>query len=331
VCQRTMANQGLDLPKQIDNGDRRMNNRVIDSEVITELLKAACPERADDIDIYWTTFAPTFSVRQDDVGMAMSAREDKVSWMHKTLAHDWVVTFAGIKAVAAYGPHIFVGRLVGSLVKEFFDQDEGMAEAEQELDSLLYFAKEIAHVKLLDDLPWPDEVPQPGTSRDSLKKVEDKACFDLACMAAAASFFHELRHVQFFAQGDTPADRLEEERQCDDFSREFLTAKVSEYCNSSGDDLLQTKSKRIIALSCAAFSIGMAESKGMATAVAGTHPPIAERFRHLVLKAHAPDDATCWHYLACLLVAILRKERKMPDTIPFDSSKSLCEQLVALL
>ncbi|MBS0405572.1 MAG: hypothetical protein JSS17_04340 [Proteobacteria bacterium] len=139
-------------------------------------------------------------------------------------------------------------------------------------------------------------------------KSTDKACFDLACMAAAASFFHELRHVQFFAQGDTPADGLEEKRQCDVFSREFLTAKVSEYCNSSGDDLLQTKSKRIVALSCAAFSIGMAESRGMANAVAGTHPPVADRFRHLVLKAHAPDDATCWHYLACLLVAILRKE-----------------------
>lgn len=308
-----------------------MNNLVVDSEVITELLKASCPERADEIDFYWKKFAPTFSVRQDDVGMAMSAREDKVSWMHKTLAHDWVVTFAGIKAVAAYSPHIFFGRLVGSLAKEFFDQDEGMADAEQELDNLLYFANEIARVKQLDDLTWPNDVPQPGTSRDSLKKVEDKACFDLACMAAAASFFHELCHVQFYEQDDAPTDRLEEERQCDDFSRELLTGKVGEYCSSNGDDLQQTTSKRIIALSCTAFAIGMAESKGMAAAVAGTHPPVSERFRHLVLKAQAPDDATCWNYLACLLVAMLRKESKMPDKIPFVSLKSLCEHLVALL
>lgn len=308
-----------------------MNNRMIDSEVITELLKVACPERADDIDTYWKTFAPKFSIRQDDVGMAMSAFGNKVSWMHKTLAHDWVVTFAGMKAVAAYGPHIFFGRIVGSLTKEFFDQDEGLADAEQEIDSLLYLAKEIALVKQLDDLPWPNEVPQPGTSRESLKKVEDQACFDLACMAAAASFFHELRHVQFSEDKNAPADRQEEERQCDDFSRELLIAKVGEYCRSSGEDLQQTTSKRIIALSCTAFAIGMGQSNNMAAAVVGTHPSVAERFRHLALKAHALEDATCWNYLACLLVAMLRKQRKMSATIPFDSYKSLCVQLVELL
>lgn len=309
-----------------------MSDRVVvESEMIETLLKAACPERAGDIAVYWQKFAPTFSVRQDDVGMAMSALANRVTWMHKTLAHDWVVTFAGMKAVAAYGPHIFFGQLAGSLIKEFFDQDERLADTEQELDGLLYFAKQIGLVKQLDELPWPEEIPQPGAARASLAKVEDKACFDLACMAAAATLFHEMRHVQFSAEGDAPADRLEEERQCDDFSREMLVANVREYCKASGDDELQTTSKRIIALSCAAFAIGLAETRGMSAAIAGTHPTLGERFTHLVLKAQAPQDAACWEYLACLLVAMLRRDGKMPDAIRFGSSKSLCEQLVALL
>lgn len=309
-----------------------MNDRVVvESEVIATLLEAACPERAGDIAVYWQKFAPTFFVRQDDVGLPMSAHANKVTWMHKTLAHDWVVTFAGMKAVAAYGPHIFFGQIVGSLIKEFFDQDEGLVDAEQELEGLLYFAKQIGRVKHLEELTWPDEIPQPGAARDSLEKVEDKACFDLACMAAAATLFHEMRHVQFSGESNAPADRLEEERQCDDFSREMLVANVGEYCKNSGDDQLQTTSKRIIALSCAAFAISVAETREMSAAITGTHPTLAERFTHLVLKAQAPQDAPCWGYLACLLVAILRRDRKMPDSIRFDSSKSLCAQLVALL
>jgi hypothetical protein len=309
-----------------------MSDRIeVESEVIERLLKAACPERSDDIADYWRKFAPTFSVRPDDVGLAMSARASKVSWMHKTLAHDWVVTFAGMKAYAAYSPHVLFGRITGSLVKEFFDQDEDLARTEAELDNLLYFAKQIGLVKQLDELPWPEDIPQPGTARESLEKVEDKACFDLACMAAAASLFHEMRHVQFAGDGDAPEDGIEEERQCDDFSREMLVASVGEYCKISGYDTVQTLSKRIIALSCTAFTIGVAEAKGMSAAIAGTHPILAERFTHLVLKAEAPEDAFCWEYLACLLIAMLRRDRKMPDAMPFDSPKSLCQELVALL
>ena len=59
--------------------------------VVSNLLHGACPERAPEFEVFWERFEPRFALKQDDAGLAISARGNKVSWMHKTFAHDWVV------------------------------------------------------------------------------------------------------------------------------------------------------------------------------------------------------------------------------------------------
>lgn len=252
--------------------------------------------------------------------------------MHKTFAHDWVVTFAGFKALAAYGPHVLFGEAFsGEISAQALDDDVGLGAAEAELDALLYFAKQVRLVSDLEALDWPSEVPQPGTSREALADVEDQACFDIACLAAAATFLHEFRHVQFAAEGTAPTVPADEEQACDDFSRTMLLEKVDVYSFSAAEVADRVASKRVIGLASAALTIAQAESQNMASAVQGTHPPTRERFVHLVLKADVADNATCWSYTACLLIALLRRGARLPQHVRFASPKNLCQQLVALL
>ncbi|WP_425258149.1 hypothetical protein ACPOLB_21820 [Rubrivivax sp. RP6-9] len=300
--------------------------------VVSNLLLGACPERASEFEVFWEQFEPRFALKQDGTGLAISARGNKVSWMHKTFAHDWVVTFAGFKALAAYGPHVLFGEaLSGEISTQTLGGDEGLRTAEEELDALLYFAKQIQLVSDLDALDWPTEVPRPGTSREALASVEDQACFDIACLAAAATFLHEVRHVQFAAEGDAPTVPADEEHACDDFSRTMLLEKVDAYSSSTGEAADRVASKRVIGLASAALTIAQAESQNMANAVKDTHPPTRERFVRLVLEADVAESATCWSYTACLLIALLRAHSKLPQKVQFVSPKHLCQKLVALL
>lgn len=304
----------------------------VTTNVVSNLLFGACPERASDFKVFWERFEPRLAIKQDGPGLAIGALGNKVSWMYKTFAHDWVVTFAGFKALVAYSPHVFFGQaLSGEISARALGDDEGLDAAEAELDELFYFARQIQLVSDLKALDWPPEVPLPGTSREALAKVEDQACYDIACLAAAATFLHEFRHVQFTAEGNAPTVPADEEIACDDFSRTMLLEKVEAYSSSAGQVTEKVASKRVIGLASAALAIAQAEPQGMASAVQDTHPPTRERFVHLVLKADVADSATCWSYTASLLIALLRRGAKLPQQVQFNSPKHLCQQLVALL
>lgn len=300
--------------------------------VVLNLLLGACPERASEFKVLWKQFKPRFALKQDDVGLAISACGTKVSWMHKTFAHDWVVTLAGFKALVAYGPHVLFGEAFsGVILAQVLVDDVGLDAAESELDALLYFAKQIQLVSDLEELDWPIEVPCLDTNREKLETVEDQACFDIACLAAATTFLHEFRHVQFAAEGNAPTVPADEEQACDDFSRTMLLENVEAYSSTVGEVADRVASKRVIGLATAALTIAHAEPQGMVSAVQDTHPPIRERFVHLGLEADVTDNATCWSYTACLLIALLRRSAKLPQKIQFDSPKHLCQQLVAFL
>lgn len=302
----------------------------VPSSVILNLLCGACPERHVEIKRLWESAAPQFALKPDRADrLDMSAHRNKVSWMQKTLEHDWVIAFAGFKALSAYSPHILLANREISMAS--LDADDGLLAAESEVDDLLYFATEIRATSDSELLDWPLKIPRPGTDRDSLASNEDKVCFDIACLAAAATFLHELKHVMFAAESNAPEVRVDEERACDDFSRNMLLEKVGDYAPQGQGDTETVASKRVIGLASAALAIAQAERHNMASATQDTHPSIRERFLHLVLEADVADNATCWTYTAALLIALLRKAGKLPNKVEFDSPKHLCQQLVVHL
>jgi len=302
----------------------------IDSELIAAHLREACPERAAELKTFWENFEPIFELKPDGKGHPISARVKKVSWMHKAFAHDWVVAFAGFKSIAPYSPHVLLGVFYGALTAEALAADLDLNDAEAEMEDLLLFARDIRLIDSLDDLDWIDAISEPSFDR-ALLNTKDMACFDLACISAAATFLHELRHVRFAVEKNSPVLNADEERECDKFSRSMLLDQVEVYCASSGEDLIRVKSKRLMGLAITAFAIVIGEPANMNAAVSDTHPPVKERFDLLVMEAEVPEHAYCWLFIACLLIAILRQRSLLPPVVPCTSVKNLCLELLKLL
>jgi len=300
--------------------------------VIENVLLGACPEREAEMRQSWELFQPEFYLREDDVGAAISASGNRVSWMHKTFALDWVIATLGMQALTAYSPHIFLAQAFNvPLSVHGLTDDADLVSAESQMDEVVYFARLLWQAKQLDDLEWPPTIPLPGTCPDPSLDPTGKATFDLACLAAATTFFHELRHVQFAAQRDAPPLTVDEERACDVHARSMLLDRVAEYSTTTGEPCPQVLNKRIMGLATAALCIAHVEPVGLRAAIADTHPPVAERFTALVLDAPAADDAHGWVYAACLLMHLLRQANRLPPVVTFASAKELCRKLVDLL
>jgi len=304
----------------------------VPDHVIKNLLHGACPERQAELNEFYRRNQPTFELQQDRRGMTMSARHNRVSWTHKTVVHDWLLAFSGWKVFVAYSPLIFTAKITtGELTQDLFAADEALHEAEQAFDEVNYCARLAREVESFDDVPWPVSIPQVTDDRESMATVDGKASFDLACISVAATFLHELRHVQFWNDQNAPSDPQDEERACDSFSRSFLLDRVADYSLSTGESADGVTSKRIMGLATAAYTIDEATPKDLAASISDTHPPTPERFKSLVLDATAPDDAHCWTYTASLLLASIRRSRRLPINLQFSSSRDLSEKLVGLL
>jgi hypothetical protein len=304
----------------------------VDPQIIESLLIGACPEREEEIRHSWQSFKPTFSLKPDDVGAAICAHEGRVSWMHKTFALDWVVATLGLKASTAYGPHIVIALAQKvPVAARNFAEDDGLTFIESQMDDAVYFARSIREAKQLEDVEWPAEIPQPGTNPDPTADPAGKAAFDLACLGAAATLFHELRHVELFNEGSAPETSIEEERACDEHARSMLLDRVEHYCAQAEEPIAQVLDKRLMGLATMALCVALQELVGMEAAVADSHPQVSERFRLLVLEARADEGARAWLFTACILIYLLRSRNRFPESISFGSPKALCEQLCGFL
>jgi len=300
--------------------------------VIENLLLGACPERKLEIQQDWKTFQPEFYVKPDDVGAALSARKNRITWMHKTFVLDWVIATLGMQAIAAYSPYIFLALTFNlPVTAKELAQDNELASIQSQMDEVCYFAKLLWKAEQLEDLDWPSNIPIPGTFPEASLDPKGKATFDLACLAAAATFFHELRHVQFQAEKDAPEISIEEECACDEHARVMLLDRIADYCTKTEEPYSQVLDKRIMGLATAALCIAQQEPVGMQAAIVDSHPPVKERFRILVLEASADENALAWVYTGCVLIHLLRNVHKLPDALTFSSAKDLCKQLVAAL
>ncbi len=304
----------------------------VDPIVVENLLFGACPERREDIQKSWKEFRPEFYVKPDDVGAALSARDNRISWMHKTFALDWVIATLGMQAVTAYGPYIFFALTFNvPITAQELAEDDELASVESKMDEVVYFARQLWKAEGLHVLDWPSDIAVPGTFPDASLDPKGKANFDLACLAAAATFFHELRHVQFSAESDAPSLSMEEERACDDHARAMLLDRVEDYCTQTGEPYVQVLNKRIMGLATVALCIAHGEPVGMRAVIAGSHPSVKERFQTLVLQADADEEALAWEFVGCVLIHLLRTQNRLPASLTFSSAKSLCRQLVDLL
>jgi hypothetical protein len=302
----------------------------IDRAIIENNLVAGAPERQDELKRFWAQYDPEFVIKADCAAIAFSAGRKRITTTHQTLTHDWLIAFASWKAFRAYGP-IVLAALISNLPLNpgFLDADAGLPPEEDKLDELLYTARELARAHNVEDVPWPENVPTPQADGSNLNS-EDHATFDLLCIATAASFLHEIRHVRFRQDKDAPAHGPNEETACDEAARQFLTERAADYARDTNQDLIWVICKRAMGLAIAAYIIHMQtppDERGGTT----THPSSRKRFEELAAKVSAPEDSDFWIFFASLLISILRRDRKFTVTVPFRSPKELAEKLLGMI
>jgi hypothetical protein len=305
-------------------------DREIDRAIIERNLIAGAPERKKELRELWAAYDPQFVLKPDCAAIVFRAGSKRVSTTHQTLVHDWLVAFASWKAFRAYGPIVAVA-LISNLPLDpaFLDADAELQQEEQRLDEFLYTARELARVDDVAKVPWPHGVPCPQADGSNLN-IEDHATFDLLCIAMAAVFVHEIRHLRFRQDDDAPACAADEETACDEAARWFLIERAGQYASDTNQDLGWVICKRAMGLAVAAFIIHVQTPPGERGGTE-THPSSKKRFDELAAKVSAPEQSDFWTFFASLLISILRREGKFKTSIPFKSPKELALTLLEMI
>lgn len=306
------------------------SSQVVDREIVERLLLGAAPERAADLRGMWSKYDPTFLINRDCPLLVFTAKKDRIGFSHKTLRHDWVLGFAGWKAFRCYSPAIVAAALTGApLDPVALDMDNGLPAEEAVFEELVYTAQLLARAATADEVPWPAAIPEPVADGSSLS-LEDRAAFELLCIATAASFMHEMSHIRFAQEQKRFDSSPEEERKCDEVARKFILEGASEYGRSAGWAVERVLTKRTMGLALAAYIIHET-TPSASRGGSDSHPSSADRFEEFVGEATAADDSDCWVFAASLLLAAIRRARRFTHQVDFESPKNLCAKLIRLL
>lgn len=191
-------------------------------------------------------------------------------------------------------------------------------------------AKSIITGKDPDFSKWPSDVPRPHADRERLANAQDKMAFDLAALALATAFLHELRHVIFLNEPDKkPAALVEEEIASDVWARSFLTNKLADYATAHGHDYQIVLTKRAITMALSAIVIHAITPLQVHWRNA-QYPPMADRIAALMGNVGLSDESRFWDYTACLLIGIFRQTHRRLDFVP-RSARHIVEELLARL
>lgn len=296
---------------------------------IRDLLRGAVPERHSELDTLWERYAPAIELASDSRGITMDANKHRIRFDAKTLRIVWLMGFNGWQTIGLYAPALIWSGVFGKTIDEMFNGDEELGQLESEYKARATIAADLINTMRVEDVAWPPDIPEPGVDRPSLKSDQEKVAFDLVCMATAFVFLHEFRHVMFLNDGDMPADQLEEEMMCDVWARQFLTAKINDYAQVTGQSYKALLNKRSMAM---ALGTSVLHDITPEYSRWGTHeyPSIGDRAHAMVSGSPLSADSTYWTFSACLLTGIFRRARRQLSMIASDH-KALVDDLIQQL
>ena len=297
--------------------------------IVLHLLRGAVPERADDLSRLWVEHGHDVEVAPSTTGATMDATSRRIKFDTKTIDLFWLMGFAVWRAIELYGPAIALATCTASTIDNVLNDDEERPQLEFEYKQRIGTVEALLNVTTTDDITWPSDVPKPTDDRESLKDEQEKSAYDLVCLALAFALLHELRHVMFRKAGDAPKERYEEEMACDTWARATMISNLAEYARENGHTFAEVEQKRATGIALAAIVVHAMTSPVVRWGNED-YPPIAERLTAMIAGYSQPDDSNFWLYTACLLVALMRQDRRPLDMSPA-SYRELVETLLGLL
>jgi hypothetical protein len=302
-------------------------NRIDVSKAADVLICSAAPERVDELSELWGT-------GRDRVHLTEKGEFDinevfgLIQVTEITLREIWLLSFAAWSAIQAYGGLFWYL----NLVRQPFERDviaglHGQTDIDAAYDALLAKARALRSGENLHTFEWPANVPEP-TPENIFSNRHDEAAFNLACIAGAYVFLHEIRHVRFSREGDRPSDSRVEELECDAFARRFLLEKVDAYARGSGKLVQDVRAKRALGVAVAKAVIMEVQDHWESTA---THPAGGVRVRSFLEDVPEPVREWFWLCSASFLAAICRTRGRLPARLDFSSARDLALALANCL
>jgi len=303
-------------------------NRIDVSKFVDLLLTGAAPERRDELTEFWGTGADRVHLT-DGRGFDIEEIFGVIKTTEITLREIWILSFAAWRAIEAYSGIFFLLTGIGVFKRDEVASLPGQAAADAAFDTVVAKALELRKCENLDSFEWPKDIPQP-TPDNTFSKKSDLGAYNLACIAAAYIFLHEIRHVLFARENSRPLDRHAEELECDKFARRFLLEKIDEYAFTSGEPAEQVRSKR--ALGIAVGKTVILEVTPLAAWLGtDTHPPVRLRVHSFLEDLGGTVTERFWISVASFLAATCRSHGRLPSEIKFKSARELALALADCL
>ena len=294
--------------------------------IILHLLRGAVPERAGEISRLWRQYGPGVEVIPSSKGITMNADASRIQFDTKTIDFFWLLGFSSWNAIEVYSPALVIATEQSMPLDRALAVDEKRGPYELDYRQRIASAQSLITAGQTADIAWPEDIPAPTADRESLGDIQHKAAFDLVALALAFTLLHEFRHVMFCVDDSSPSTLPEEEIACDAYARDFMTSGVAVYAKDQGLAFAQVQQKRAIGIALAAVIIHM-----MTPAHAHwgdrQYPPVTERLTAMISGYSLPAASSFWSCTACLLIALMRHEKRSLD-ISANSSQEMVDILL---
>lgn len=252
-----------------------------------------------------------------------------VVFTNRALQQVWLISYLAWRTL-----HEQSGFVIVALIKKLpYDLLIMRVEGDEYTDRVDRLGEALAALRNAEDsLPWPDDVPKLTPDLSTLQDEEDVAAYDLARFACTFILLHETCHA-LKRIDSTPETGIEEEIECDRFAIDFLLSGCDKYAEQHGYDKVKVRRKRSMGVFLGLAVIFESTEYGL-WSPSETHPSIYMRLR-LVFNAVDPlmpdPDDPVWVYACCMLLSKMRRDRKLPGTIPFTSCRGLFLAILELL
>lgn len=268
------------------------------SEAIDNLFGGVIPERVEEVKALWGREGGRVRLT-DQVGHVLGVIGGRVLVSEIALRQFWIAAFATMQAMNAYAS--LLPYLGGVFDPAMLARLEGQVKADRIVDEALAAIAKLSKALEVDDVALPSGIPYPRLGcRD--ENVENAVGFDLACIAGAYAFLHEVRHATV---GRDALPGIEDERECDRFARSFVLDQATDWAIENRQDPTQVLAKRVMGVLVAKLGI-LALTPSSEWSGSQTHPAVADRLREVL--AAAPDPAPPWFWpgIAAAIASFVR-------------------------
>lgn len=298
------------------------------SDAVDLLLAGVVPERVGEIKAEWSSKQDRVRL-QDSHGFVMQQIYGTIQVNELALKQIWFIGFACQKAIEAYSGNIVAQQFSGQPC----DTSELTTWADRNGTDLfadrMRLAKELANAECLEDFDWPNDVPYPVEGAP-YETINDKAIFDLVCMAGAYIFLHEIRHSLIWQSATTPMSMISEEVECDHFALNMMIGRIPKYSAESGYPKEHVLAKRLLGIIFAKIVILVVTPQSRWKS-SSDHPPVANRIRTILDAADDSIPEDFWLASAAILVALAEYFRLLNSPVAFTSSRDLAYKMCELI